>query len=287
MLQPRLPRPVHERNDPAILRDHVLQQGVRRQQRRTLEPQVVAHAAHRVGVAEARQETLPQADDEVADAPVQLREQLRVVREQQAQVLVADQVLADLEHAVADAAHRLHPGRQFGGHGLEPRRGVLPVDPRQVRPRVGVEVRAALDCAPAAGMQQRAAAGQDVRDADLVRHRVVGHLPEEAVVDAEEFAPLLDAAADQVRKVAPEDLLHRLRVDQVLVERQPPRLAVPRRVDDVTVVGRKGDRHRRYSAKAPYIARMFSSGTSGPISPQATMPPRSVPSWSNTERTCR
>ena len=158
-------------------------------ERAGLEAQVVAEAADGEDVGVLAQEALPDRGHQVADAAIEIGEQRRVVGLHVGQRLEADQVLADLQHAVAHPAQRLHAGRQMPAQRVEARLGHRPVARRQLGPGIAFEVGAVLDRPLAA--HDRAVARQDIGDAHLVGDGVVSHLRPEAAVVAEEFVQIL------------------------------------------------------------------------------------------------
>ena len=93
----------------------------------------------------ALQESAPDLNHQVSDAPVQVSEKLWVVNLQVAQVLKSYQVLTDLEYAVADATDSFHTGGQLPPQRTELSACQGPVAVDKLVPRISLEVSAGLD----------------------------------------------------------------------------------------------------------------------------------------------
>ena len=125
---------VHEVDDALVLGKDVGADSGRRGQQGRAEAQVVSEAADEEGVAVALEELGPERGHEIADALVEGGVQLGIVGLDEGEVFEADEVLADLEDAVADAAERHGARGQGGDEGIEQGGGAAPVEFREVRP---------------------------------------------------------------------------------------------------------------------------------------------------------
>ena len=234
---------MHPVDDALVLGHDVCADGRRSQECAGLEAEVVTEAADGVGVTETCEEGGPDVHHQVADAPVEVGEEFGIVGDHIGQILVADQVLAQFQHAIAGTAQGFHARWQaLGEHGEFSLRR-CPIASRHLLPGIGLEVGPALD-----GARPAAIDGAMVReiaaDGDFPRHRVVGHFPIEAAVLCEELAQIGVVALLQTGEARAQNLLHDLRTDLVLIERQARWTNVPQHVQHVAVVRLEGHRPR-------------------------------------------
>ena len=227
---------VHQICDGAILGQNELADVVVGQKRGGVEAQIVAEAQHAVGPGVFVQKPLPDLPLHLPHLLEQVGVELGIVLLHEAQIHIAHQILHTFEYAVAHAADGLHALGAGALQRTEQLAEAVEVQLGKLLPGVALKVLAALDAALNMAAE-RAAAGQNLRDAALEGGGVIAHaLPEGPEIGKGMIAEGKIRVVHVLVGIDADDILHHAAADHVLVQRHPRRLPVLRGQHDVAII---------------------------------------------------